>query len=51
MLHPGRFHVIVMKERRQAGAGTRPYIFKPFTLATLKGALEDAALRRTPSDH
>ena len=26
-------------------------VFKPFTLAALKGALEDAALRRTPSDH
>jgi hypothetical protein len=30
-------HASVMKERRQPGAGTRPYIFKPFTFATLKG--------------
>ena len=37
-------------QMKDAGAGTRPYIFKPFTLAALKGVLEDAAQRRAPSD-
>jgi DNA-binding response OmpR family regulator len=37
-------------QMKEAGAGTRPYIFKPFTLAALKGVLEDAALRRAPGN-
>ena len=37
-------------QMKDAAAGTRPYIFKPFSLSDLKRVLKDAALRKTASD-
>jgi DNA-binding response OmpR family regulator len=37
-------------QMREAAAGTRPYIFKPFSLSDLKRVLEDAAVRKTGGD-
>jgi DNA-binding response OmpR family regulator len=33
------------EQMKEVAAGTLPYIFKPFSLAELKGVLEGAALR------